>query len=185
MRRQVNASAYNTAGNVLSKSKGYSNGNDDVNPVLEGTKMVERVVNMRKLAPPKDSQPSNDNSTKKSSLSQDNSGFGRSLSKKSLDMAIRHMDIRRSINGNLNAIVKSVPASSVYSLRSGSMKARTLSASNSPHATSSSASSEPSANNSSAAFYGSDVEVNGIGSERESSSPTSQQNHKSGELVAM
>lgn len=92
MRRHViNASTYNTAGNVLSRSRRCSNGSDDVNPVLVGTKMVERVVNMRRLAPPKDNQPSNENSTNKSSLSQDNSGFGRSLSKKSLDMAIRHM----------------------------------------------------------------------------------------------
>lgn len=87
------------------------------------------------------------------------------------------------MNGNLNAIVKkSVPASSVYSLRSSSMKAR----SNPLHTTSSSASSEPSANSSSSSpFYSSDVEVNDIGSEKESSSPTSLQNQKSGELLAM
>lgn len=90
------------------------------------------------------------------------------------------------MNGNLNVIVKSVPASSVYSLRSSSMKARTLSASNPLHTTSSSASSEPSPNSSSSsAFYSSDVEVNDIGSEKESSSPTSLQNQKSGELLAM
>lgn len=94
-------------------------------------------------------------------------------------------DIRRSVNGNLSTLVKSVPASSVYSLRSSTMKNRILSASNSPHATSSSASSVPSANNSSATFYSSDVEVNDIGSQGESSSPTSQQNEKPGEVVGM
>lgn len=92
LRIRVNGSAYNSGSTILSRSRGYSNGSDDVNPVLMGTQMVERVVNMRKLAPPKqDNQPSNDNSTKKSSSSQEKPGFGRSLSKKSLDMAIRHM----------------------------------------------------------------------------------------------
>lgn len=55
--------------------------------------MVERVVNMRKLAPPKpdDHQSSSKDSSKKSSISQRSSSFGTSFSKKSLDMAIRHM----------------------------------------------------------------------------------------------
>ncbi|KAL3617518.1 hypothetical protein CASFOL_037839 [Castilleja foliolosa] len=82
-------------GNAVIKSRGYS-GDDDVNPVVMGTKMVERVVQMRKLAPPKqDDYVSANDDAKKRIL--DNSGFGRSLSKKSLDMAIRHMDIRRSV----------------------------------------------------------------------------------------
>ncbi|KAL6534372.1 hypothetical protein OROHE_013297 [Orobanche hederae] len=77
---------------MLSKGRGYSNddGDDHVNPVVMGTKMVERVVNMRKLAPPKQDDCVSIDSVKKSSL--ENSGFGRSLSKKSLDMAIRHME---------------------------------------------------------------------------------------------
>ncbi|CAN6844048.1 unnamed protein product [Brassica oleracea] len=62
---------------------------DDVNPVLMGTQMVERVVNMRKLPPPKH----DDNNM--------NSGFGRTLSRSSLDMAMRHMNIKRSVPGNL------------------------------------------------------------------------------------
>ncbi|EPS68722.1 hypothetical protein M569_06052, partial [Genlisea aurea] len=53
-----------------------------LNPVLVGTKMVERVVNMRKLAPPDSSSLL---------LNPKKAGFGRSLSKKSLEMAIRHM----------------------------------------------------------------------------------------------
>lgn len=66
--------------------------NDNVSPVLIGTKMVERVINMRKLAPPKqdDKHSPHGNLSAKSS-SPDSSGFGRTLSKKSLDMAIRHM----------------------------------------------------------------------------------------------
>lgn len=54
--------------------------------------MVERVVNMRKLAPAKpDSHLSNKDASKKSSYSQESSGFGTSFSKKALDMALRHM----------------------------------------------------------------------------------------------
>jgi hypothetical protein len=63
---------------------------DEESPVVLGTKMVERVVNMRKLAPPKHDDPSaNNNSYGKSSTGS--SGFGTTLSKKSLDMAMRHM----------------------------------------------------------------------------------------------
>ncbi|XP_042039414.1 endochitinase A-like isoform X1 [Salvia splendens] len=86
---------------VMSRSRGYSNGGDDVNPVVMGAKMVDRVVNMRKLAPPKqDEYVSQENPRKPS---QENSGFGRSLSKKSLEMAMRHMDIRRSVPNNSQA----------------------------------------------------------------------------------
>lgn len=79
------SSSYKTGSKILSRSR---NG-DDVNPIIMGTQMVDRVVNMRKLPPPKrDEYPCHEN-TKKSS--HENSGFGRSLSKKSLDMAMRHM----------------------------------------------------------------------------------------------
>ncbi|KAL8254908.1 hypothetical protein R6Q59_033129 [Mikania micrantha] len=54
-----------------------------------GTKMVERVVNMRKLAPPNQHNISNQNNA--SEKSQDNSGFGRLLSKKLFNMALRHL----------------------------------------------------------------------------------------------
>lgn len=73
--------------------RSHHNGGDNVNPVQMGNKMVERVVNMRRLVPPKhDDQRSSLNSLSgKSSNSPDSSGFGRTLSKKSLDMALRHM----------------------------------------------------------------------------------------------
>ncbi|KAD5317806.1 hypothetical protein E3N88_17752 [Mikania micrantha] len=51
--------------------------------------MVERVVNMRKLAPPNQHNISNQNNA--SEKSQDNSGFGRLLSKKLFNMALRHL----------------------------------------------------------------------------------------------
>ncbi|XP_073290198.1 uncharacterized protein [Primulina huaijiensis] len=77
----------------------HTTGLDEVNPVLMGSKMVERVVNMRKLAPPKQAEYSSQDFAQKSFC--EGSGFGRSLSKKSLDMAIRHMDIRRIIPDNI------------------------------------------------------------------------------------
>ncbi|GFY82355.1 hypothetical protein Acr_02g0005950 [Actinidia rufa] len=150
---------YNYGSSVLSMSRAHSNGSDDVSPVLIGSKMVERVVNMRKLAPPKldDHISKNNNSSGKSLSSQENSGFGRMLSKTSLDMALRHMDIRRSIPGNLHPVATNSPASSMYNVGLGSNKSTTASVSDSPLATSSNASSEPSANNSSNCLDGSDV----------------------------
>ncbi|KAL9426027.1 hypothetical protein AB3S75_032905 [Citrus x aurantiifolia] len=150
---------------------------DDVNPVVIGTKMVERVVNMRKLAPPKQENHSTHyTSAGKSSSSLDSSGFGRTLSKKSLDMALRHMDIRRSINsGSLRPLMTNIPASSMYSVRSGSTKSRTVSVTDSPLATSSNASSEPSVNNNSFILDGSELDdIHDFGSERGNSSPVSQ-----------
>ncbi|XP_048634557.1 uncharacterized protein LOC106448996 [Brassica napus] len=76
-------------GRVYSSGGRSSKISDDVNPVLMGTQMVERVVNMRKLPPPKH----DDNNM--------NSGFGRTLSRSSLDMAMRHMNIKRSVPGSL------------------------------------------------------------------------------------
>ncbi|XP_073289272.1 uncharacterized protein [Primulina huaijiensis] len=110
---KVRAPIVNTAhknGSMLqSRSRGHSYWEDDVNPVLIGSKMVERVVNMRKLAPPKQDEHSTHDNSKKSS--HENSGFGRSLSKKSLDMAIRHMEIRRTIPDDLRTIATCVLSS--------------------------------------------------------------------------
>ncbi|KZV23501.1 hypothetical protein F511_33956 [Dorcoceras hygrometricum] len=123
----------------------HAKANDNVSPVLIGSKMVERVINMRKLVPPKQDDKLSPlrNLTGKSS-SPDSTGFGRNLSKKSLDMAIRHMDIRRTIPGNPRSLMTHIPASSI---RSGTNRSRTLSVSDSPRATSSNASSEMSVNN--------------------------------------
>ena len=80
-------------GSVPAVSRAYAKAKDNVSPGMYGTKMVERVINMRKLVPPKqeDKHSPRSNLSGKSSSSPDSSGFGRSLSKKSLDMAIRHM----------------------------------------------------------------------------------------------
>ncbi|KAK2361068.1 cell wall protein RBR3 [Trifolium repens] len=150
---------HNNHSSMHALSRARFTDSDEESPVVLGTKMVERVVNMRKLAPPKHDDPSaNNNSYGKSSTGS--SGFGTTLSKKSLDMAMRHMDIRRSVQGNMRPHVTSIPASSMYSVRSSSSsKSKTVSFSDSPHATSSTASSEPSVNNSSIS-YGSEIEEN-------------------------
>ncbi|MFQ6647924.1 hypothetical protein Gotur_021909 [Gossypium turneri] len=161
-----------SGGSVPAVSRGYSKASDNVSPVVIGTKMVERVINMRKLAPPKqDDKNSPQRNSSGKSASPDSSGFGRTLSKKSLDMAIRHMDIRRSIPGNLRPLMTNIPASSMYSVRSGHTRSRTISVLDSPLATSSNGSSELSVNNNGHCFDGSEVEDD-IGSERVGRSPS-------------
>ncbi|XP_022882345.1 flocculation protein FLO11-like isoform X2 [Olea europaea var. sylvestris] len=157
----LNGTANKNGSSILSKSRGHNNGGDDVNPVLIGTKMVERVVNMRKLAPPKqDKHVSHDNPRKSS---QENSGFGRSLSKKSLDMAIRHMDITRSVHNSLRPVVTGTSALSNYGVRPSSANSSTVGVLESPLATNI-CSSELSINN---AYFldGSEVEDNEVGSQ--------------------
>ncbi|GKU92100.1 hypothetical protein SLEP1_g5874 [Rubroshorea leprosula] len=157
--RAPNGAMHISGSSVPAVSRGYPKVSDNVSPVVIGTKMVERVINMRKLAPPKqdDKHSPHGNLSGKSS-SPDSSGFGRTLSKKSLDMAIRHMDIRRSIPGNLRPLMTNIPASSMYSVRSGPQRGRTISVSDSPLATSSNASSEVSVNNNGLCLEASEVE---------------------------
>ncbi|XP_058099646.1 uncharacterized protein LOC131243999 [Magnolia sinica] len=165
--RAPNGSMYNSRGSIPIVSRSHSNNTDGMNPVLIGTKMVERVISMRRLAPPKqdDHQSSNNNHAGKLSPSPDSTGFGRNLSKKSLDMAMRHMDIRRSISGTLRPSMTNIPASSMYSVRSGSARSRAVSVSDSPIATSSNASSEQSVNNNVLCLDGSEIEDYDLGSE--------------------
>ncbi|XP_021289280.1 mucin-5AC-like [Herrania umbratica] len=172
--RASSGSVCGNGSSIRSARRADTNGSDNDSPVVIGTKMVERVVNMRKLVPPKQDDNPRNNPTAKLSASLDSSGFGRTLSKKSLDMALRHMDIRRSISGNQRPLMTNVPASSIYSVRSGSTKSRTVSVSDSPLATSSNASSEPSVNNNSFCIDGIEMEYNDLSSDRGNSSPTSQ-----------
>ncbi|XP_009605096.1 endochitinase A-like isoform X1 [Nicotiana tomentosiformis] len=145
---------------IPAMSRLHAKANDNVSPGLIGTKMVERVVNMRKLAPPakQDNKYSPRSNLSANSSSPDSSGFGRTLSKKSLDMAMRHMDIRRSIPGILRPSMTNIPASSMYSVRSGPNRSRTVSVSDSPLHTSSNASSEVSINNNAVCVDGSEVD---------------------------
>ncbi|RZC79301.1 hypothetical protein C5167_003516 [Papaver somniferum] len=141
-------------------SQARYSGIDNPNPVLSGTKMVDRAVNMRRPAPPKqDDLRTGNNPVRKSSPSLDGSNFGRSLSGKSLDMAMRHMDIKRSVSGSsLRPKMTNIPASSLYSVRSGPARTRTLSMSDSPITTCSTASSEQSVNNTAFCLYDSELE---------------------------
>ncbi|XWS65862.1 hypothetical protein CRYUN_Cryun05aG0150300 [Craigia yunnanensis] len=170
--RPPNGAMLHVSGNsVPAVSRGYSKVSDNLSPVVIGTKMVERVINMRKLVPPKqDDKHSPPGNLSGKSASPDSSGFGRTLSKKSLDMAIRHMDIRRSIPGNLRPLMTNIPASSMYSVRSGPTRSRTISVLDSPLTTSSNASSELSVNNNGIYLDGSEMEDD-IGSERGGGSP--------------
>ncbi|XP_020107720.1 flocculation protein FLO11-like [Ananas comosus] len=153
--------------------RSHLNSGDSVNPVLIGNKMVERVVNMRRLAPPKqeDQSLNHNNLAGKSSASPDSAGFGRTLSKKSLDMALRHMDIRRSIPNSLRPLMTNIPASSMYSVRSGPTRSRAVSVSDSPLATSSNASSEQSVNNTMICLDGTELEEDLVSEKGGRSSP--------------
>lgn len=165
--RLPNGVLYASGSSVPAGSRGHSKINDNMSPVVFGTKMVERLINTRKLAPPKqdDKHSAGGNLSGKPSSSRDSSGFGRTLSKKSLDMAMRHMDIRRSIPGNLRPLMKNIPASSIYSVRSGPTRSKAVSMSDSPLATSSNASSELSVNNNAINLDGSELDYD-LGSDR-------------------
>eukprot|EP00250_Pteridium_aquilinum_P011789 c20304_g1_i1 orf=429-2231(+) len=127
-----------------------------------GSKMVDRIMPPRKLVPLAQERTlvavnSQGKKPVKSTLLRDvksmsqvkeSSGFGRNLSKKSLDMALRHMDIRGSTPSGFQSFMSNIPASSLYSVRSGSSRGTTgrgnstSSIASSPMATSSNASSE-------------------------------------------
>ncbi|XP_038882670.1 probable serine/threonine-protein kinase nek3 [Benincasa hispida] len=154
------SSAYNSGKVFPFKQRIRSSDDNEVSPVVMGTKMVERVVNMRKLAPPKQGEyrPSIGDPTSKSSA--DISGFGRTLSNKSLDMALRHMDITRSISGKVRPVITKIQASSMNNGSSRSAKVGMTGVSDSPLATSSNGSSAPSAWSSSIRLDDSETEDN-------------------------
>uniref|UniRef100_A0A1J3DJJ5 Uncharacterized protein n=1 Tax=Noccaea caerulescens TaxID=107243 RepID=A0A1J3DJJ5_NOCCA len=115
--------------------------NDDdglISPVAMGDQMAERAVNMRKFAPPRLTEnrgrgDGGGSTAGKSSSGSDGFGFGRNISKSSIDMALRHMDVKRgSMTGNFRPLVTKVPAASVYSVRSaGTRRKRPVSSSGS------------------------------------------------------
>lgn len=74
---------------------------------------------------------------------RESSGFGRNLSRKSLDMALRHMDIRKNTQSGYKSFMSNVPASSLFSVSSSNGRGVSgSSVAHSPMATSSNASSE-------------------------------------------
>ncbi|MCO5571252.1 hypothetical protein L7F22_024989 [Adiantum nelumboides] len=71
---------------------------------------------------------------------KDNTSFGKAMSRKSIDMALRHMDIRQSASNGLRPLVSNMPSSSFYTVRS--LSGRGVQAGCSPRTTSSTMSSE-------------------------------------------
>ncbi|XP_024011866.1 uncharacterized serine-rich protein C215.13 [Eutrema salsugineum] len=114
------------------RAKTSNNDGGLISPVAKGDQMVERVVNVRKLAPPRLTE-NGGRGGKKLSSESDGLGFGRNLSKSSFDMALRHKDIKRgSMMGNIQTLVTKVPAASLYSVKSsGTRRKRPVSSSGS------------------------------------------------------
>ncbi|KAK8613192.1 hypothetical protein V6N13_100962 [Hibiscus sabdariffa] len=161
-RSRASSGCVGNGSSIRSVRRADANGSDS-----ERAKVVERVVNMRKLVPSRQDDYHRNNPTARLSTSLDSSGFGKTLCKKSLDMAMRHMDIRRTISGSQRPLMTNVPASSIHSsVRSGSTRSRTVSVSDSPLATSSTVSSEPSVNNNSFFIERTEIDDNDISSER-------------------
>lgn len=115
-------------------------------PLPFSQEKIPVVVNTQAKNPVK-SAPLRD--IKSTSLARESSGFGLNLSKKSLDMALRHMDIRGGTPSGFQSFMSNVPTSSLYSVRSRNSRVSsngrgnsTSSITSSPMATSSNASSE-------------------------------------------
>ncbi|KAH0686041.1 hypothetical protein KY284_016594 [Solanum tuberosum] len=157
--RPPNGVMHSSGSSVLvpSMSRLHAKAKDNVSPGMVGTKMVERGLNLRPKPQILHLLP-----LELGLGGPDSSGFGRSLSKKSLDMAIRHMDIRQRVSGNLLPLMTNIPASSMYSVRSGpptrGRTSRSISVPDSPLATSSNASSEVSVSNNVVWVDGSEID---------------------------
>lgn len=125
------------------------NGSDVTVPVVLGSRMVDKVMGARSVTKGHEDQATTRSINSslqsrrpvKSISSPDSTGFGRTISKKSLDMALRHMDIRQSTPSSIRPLT-GIPTSSLYSVRSGSSKSKPTNISESPIATSSNGSSE-------------------------------------------
>lgn len=82
-------------------------------------------------------------------------------------------DIRRTVPSNLRPLMTKIPASSMYSVRSGSTRNRTISVSDSPLATSSNASSEMSVHNNNNNQLDENIDYESSNSEKGVHSPAS------------
>lgn len=151
-RGRISNESHNNDRSMLRTSKPHTNGTDVTIPVVLGGKMVDKVMSARSVARRHEDQAISRCNTStfqnkrlvKSTPSPDSSGFGRTISKSSLDMALRHMDIGQSTPINIRPLT-GIPTSSLYSVRSGSVKNKLPNIFDSPIATSSNASSEHSA----------------------------------------
>lgn len=89
----------------------------------------------------------------------------------SSDLNLHAQDIRRSIPNSLRPLMTNIPASSMYSVRSGPTRSRAVSVSDSPLATSSNASSEQSVNNTMICLDGTELEEDLVSEKGGRSSP--------------
>ncbi|KAH9325428.1 hypothetical protein KI387_005606, partial [Taxus chinensis] len=98
-RGRISGESHSSDRSSVQLSKSHCNGNEVMIPGVLGSKMVEKVISARKSVPRQEDQLSTRSITStiqskrpiKPASSPDSTGFGRTLSKKSLDMALRHM----------------------------------------------------------------------------------------------
>lgn len=120
-------------------------------PVVLGNNMVRKGIDARRSLSQgivKEATTQSVNATLqpkktvKSMSSQENIGFGRTLSKPALDMALKHMDIRQITPSSFQPHMTIMSNSSRDTVRAGAIKSKRSSIHDSPIATSSNASSE-------------------------------------------
>lgn len=136
----------------LQTTKLRSNGNHSVTtPVVLGSKTVEKGIDARRslsqgivkqATTQSVSATLQPKETVTSISSQESTGFGRTLSKPALDMALKHMDIRQIRPSGFRPHMAIMSNSSRDSVRAGAIKSKRSSIYDSPIATSSNESSE-------------------------------------------
>eukprot|EP00249_Psilotum_nudum_P009824 c22176_g1_i1 orf=674-2374(-) len=98
-----------------------TNGIMDVSvPTVVESRMAEKVNRGRSAAMLEEQSPATSygQGTQMKST-RNSSGFGRNFSKKSLEMALRHMDVRQSTPNGFRPLISNIPASALYSVRAG------------------------------------------------------------------
>eukprot|EP00250_Pteridium_aquilinum_P006253 c16210_g2_i1 orf=113-2155(+) len=126
------------------------NGRADSSPggdtVGRGNKMVDRMIQARRAAASSLSSEELPSLQIKRAVRpgtptmKDCSVYGKTMSRKSIDIALRHMDIRQSASNGLRPLVSNMPSSSFYTVRS--VNGRGVRPGHSPLTTSSTASSD-------------------------------------------
>ncbi|KAI5055757.1 hypothetical protein GOP47_0029278 [Adiantum capillus-veneris] len=93
-------------------------------PAGSGSKMVDRMMQSRRaaalsLSPEKMSVSHVRRVVKPTTpIGKDNAGYGKAMSRKPIDMALRHMDMCQSASNALRPLVSNMPSSSFYTIRS-------------------------------------------------------------------
>lgn len=89
-------------------------------PISSSQRQTQAVID---TSARKGAQPTSPRGKMPRPAPQQSSGFGRNLSRKSLDMALRHMDIGGETPNGVHSFMSSVPRSSLYSVRSRNSRA--------------------------------------------------------------